>query len=169
MKTIIGIASNHTAADHLVESIDQTGVPASDITLLMPGDSVNLGDIGKAAASSAGIAGSPDGALIGGSIGMVVGLGALAIPGLAPLILAGSGVTGLTAVIAGGSMGILGALLGAAVPQSNIAHYQQRLHNGAYLVAARVATEELATRLHGIFVSGGAEDIVISPDLPATS
>ena len=147
MTTIIGIANDHSAADHLVESIDQTGLPASDITLLMPGDSVELGEIGKAAANCAGIAGSPDGAIIGGAIG----------------------VTGLTAVIAGGSMGILGALLGSAVPQSNITHYQQRLHNGAYLVAARAATDELATRLHAIFVSGGAEDIVICSDLPATA
>lgn len=169
MTTIIGIANDHSAADHLVESIDQTGLPASDITLLMPGDSVELGEIGKAAANCAGIAGSPDGAIIGGAIGVVVGLGALSIPGFAPLVLAGSGVTGLTAVIAGGSMGILGALLGSAVPQSNITHYQQRLHNGAYLVAARAATDELATRLHAIFVSGGAEDIVICSDLPATA
>ncbi len=169
MKTIIGIASNHTAADRLVESIDQTGVPASEITLLMPGDAVDLGEVGKAAASSAGIAASPDGALIGGSIGVVVGLGVFSIPGFAPLIMAGSGASGLAAAIAGGSLGILGALLGSAVPQSNIKLYQQRLHDGAYLVAARAATEEMAMRLYGIFVSGGAEDIVVSPDLPATA
>lgn len=165
MKTIIGIAIDHSAADNLVESIEQTGLPASDITLLMPGDAVDLGEIGKAAANCAGIVGSPEGAIIGGALGVVVGLGALSIPGLAPLVLAGSGVTGLTALIAGGSMGILGALLGSAVPKSNIVHYQQRLHDGAYLVIAQAATEELAKRLHGIFVSGGAEDVVISPEL----
>lgn len=166
MKTVIGIMESRSTADNLVETIQSTGLPDADITLLMPRESVDLGDVTDAAANSRGIA-AHSSSVTGGAIGMVAGLGALAIPGFVPLVLAGASVTVLAAFLARGSVGILGELLGSAVPKSHITQYKRRLHDGGYLVAARADSEEMVTRLNGVFITGGAEDIVISSDLPA--
>ena len=169
MKTIIGIVDDRAKADNLIRAVEQLGVSFSDITLLMPGDPMALNGVKEAAESTNGVASSAKGIATGGAIGMMLGLGALAIPGVAPLVLAGAGVTALTAILTGGAGGILGALLGSSVPEANIPHYQKRLHDGGFLIAARADNEELAERVHGTFVSGGAEDIVIAPAEPAAA
>ncbi|OAI42962.1 hypothetical protein AYO41_03225 [Verrucomicrobia bacterium SCGC AG-212-E04] len=164
MKTVIGLVNNRANADKLVESIRRAGVPISAITVLLPGEHLNDRGLRNAAASTTGVASSAKTVVTGGAVGLVLGLGALAIPGFTPLILGGAGVTALAAVVTGGAVGALGALVGSSVPEPNIQHYEKRLHAGDCLVAARVANEQMATQLRGIFVEGGAEDIVVSAE-----
>lgn len=169
MNTIIGIVNDREKADNLIRSVEQLGVSFSDITLLMPDDPMAINGVKEAAESTTGVAGSARGIATGGAIGVMLGLGALAIPGVAPLVLAGAGVTTLAAIVTGGAGGILGALLGSSVPEANIPHYQKRLHEGEFLIAARADSEPLAELVHGAFVSGGAEDIVVTPSEPAAA
>jgi hypothetical protein len=60
----------------------------------------------------------PHGAVISGVLGWLVGIGALAIPGVGPLIAAGPVVAALAGVGMGGAVaGIAGALIGMGIPE----------------------------------------------------
>lgn len=89
-------------------------------------------------------AGAVMGSLLGGGTGLLAGLGALAIPGLGPLLAAGWLIS--TVSIAG-----VGAIFGAAagsmgddgVHPDDLAAYQARLHQGEVLVVVRAADDRL--------------------------
>jgi len=65
------------------------------------------------------------GGALGGLTGLLVGLGALAIPGIGPIMLAGAGATALATALSGGAIGaaaggLLGALAGLEFQKSEL-------------------------------------------------
>jgi len=90
------------------------------------------------------------GAAIGGLGGLLLGLGALAIPGIGPVIAAGP----LAAALAGAGIGavtggIIGALIDLGVPEESAHMYAESVRRGNALVAAQVADNRVdeATRI----------------------
>jgi hypothetical protein len=78
------------------------------------------------------------GGLFGGLTGLLVGLGALAIPGLGPIIAAGPLAGAITGILAGGATGgIVGALLDAGVPHDHAAALAGRVAGGDVLVSVQ--------------------------------
>ncbi len=80
----------------------------------------------------------------GGAVGALAGLVALAIPGLAPFIAAGAlaevlGVAGSAAVVSGtvgaAAGGLTAVLIDYGISESDAAHIERRLKDGAALVA----------------------------------
>jgi len=58
------------------------------------------------------------GAMVGGTLGWLAGIGALAIPGLGPFLAAGPIVGALAGAGAGGVVcGVVGALIGMGIPE----------------------------------------------------
>lgn len=89
---------------------------------------------GDDAAEGAGI-----GAVIGGIGGLLVGLGALAIPGIGPVVAAGPIVAGLTgAGIGAVAGGIVGALVDMGLPEEEAHRYAEGVRRGGTLVSAQV-------------------------------
>src|SRR5690606_38716981 len=103
-------------------------------------------EMGSGAAEGAGV-GAGIGAVLGGLGGLLVGLGALTIPGIGPVIAAGplaAALTGLAgagagAVAGGVTGGLIGALTGLGVPEENAQYYAEGIRRGGVLVTARVA------------------------------
>ena len=63
-------------------------------------------------------AGAGTGAVLGGGLGWLVGIGALAIPGLGPFVSAGPIVAAIAGAGVGGAVGgITGALIGMGIPE----------------------------------------------------
>lgn len=90
------------------------------------------------AASGAG-AGASIGTIIGGGLGLVAGIGALAIPGVGPVVAAGwlvATITGAGIGAAGG--GIVGSLTGAGVSEEEAHVYTEGVRRGGTLVSVRV-------------------------------
>jgi hypothetical protein len=94
---------------------------------------------------------------------VLVGLGSLAIPGVGPIIAAGSVATALVATVA--STGIEAAALGGLVraisdlgiPEEQARVYSDRLHQGHYLVIVD-GTEDEIGRAESIFSDRGIQD-----------
>jgi hypothetical protein len=99
----------------------------------------------SAEGASAG-AGASVGTILGGGAGLLAGIGALAIPGVGPVVAAGWLIATLTgAGIGAAGGGILGSLVGAGVPEEHAHVYAEGVRRGGTLVTVRADDAQRAT------------------------
>ena len=112
------------------------------------------------AAEGAAIAGTAGG-VVGGTLGLLAGIGALAIPGLGPFIAAGPIMAALSGSAVGGSLGLLlGSLVGIGIPEYQAKYYQDIVTKGAgTLISVEAKTSEQIDQVKDIFKKEGAQDI----------
>ena len=104
-----------------------------------------------------GVAG---GGLLGGTIGLLAGIGALAIPGLGPFIAAGPLMAALSGAAAGAAVGgITGALIGLGIPEIEAKRYEGKVRGGNLLVAVHVDDGNEQKRAEEILKRAGAQDV----------
>lgn len=119
----------------------------------------------KTHAAEGATAGATTGSVLGGTLGLLAGIGALAIPGIGPLIAAGPLMAALSGIGAGGTIGsILGALIGAGIPEKEAQHYEHRVREGNILLSASAQDEAQAKRIIDILKQKGAKNISISAE-----
>lgn len=117
------------------------------------------------------------GTTVGGVTGLLVGLGALAIPGIGPVMLAGAAATALATAASGGAIGaaagsLAGGLVGLNVPEERANVYSDRVAQGNYLVMVEGSDTDL-TQAESILTRYGindwsTHDIPNHPDRTAT-
>lgn len=143
MRTLTGLFDARGEAETAVRSLKDAGVSSDDISVVannadgsyaVDGDD----DVAEDAGAGAGI-----GAAVGGAGGLLAGLGALAIPGIGPVVAGGwllSTVVGAAtgAVVGGAAGGIVGALKDAGVDERDAHVYAEGVRRGGVLVTARV-------------------------------
>ena len=104
--------------------------------------------------------GATGGAVLGGALGWMVGIGALAIPGLGPFIAAGPIMTALAGVAGGAAVGgPTGALIGMGIPEYEAKRYEGKVKDGNILMSVHTEDSKERDRAKQIFEDGGAEDI----------
>ncbi|MEO8026753.1 MAG: DUF3341 domain-containing protein, partial [Bryobacteraceae bacterium] len=107
----------------------QAGFRNTDISVLFP-ENEGTKDFALSKSTKApegASAGAASGAVLGGALGWLVGIGALAIPGIGPFIAAGPIVAALTGVGIGATVGGLsGALVGMGIPEYEAKRYEGR-------------------------------------------
>src|SRR4030081_841883 len=161
-KSVFGIYSSRSTVENTVLALKNAGFQQSDVSVLLP---ENLGNREIATekntkAPEGATAGGGTGAVIGGTLGWLVGVGALAIPGLGPFIAAGPIMAALAGAGVGGAVGgVTGGLLGLGVPEYEAKRYQDRLAKGGILLAVHCDTSEEVKRAKDILERTGAEDI----------
>ncbi|MCQ4159703.1 hypothetical protein NON00_07160 [Roseomonas sp. GC11] len=108
--------------------------------------------------SGAGI-GATLGTMVGGGAGLAAGLGALAIPGIGPIVAAGALVAALAGAGAGAAAGgLLGSLTGAGVSEEHAPVYAEGVRRGGSMVVVR-ADESRATQVETILNRHGPVDV----------
>src|SRR5579864_9017246 len=175
-KAVFAIYSTRAGAEHGAEMLLSSGFSTSDISVLFP---ENLGskEIGteKSTKAPEGTAvGAGSGALIGGTLGLLAGIGVLAIPGIGPLIAAGPIVAALAGLGAGGAVGgIIGALVGMGIPEYEAKRYEGHIKAGGVLLSVHCETSEKIARAKDLLKHTGAQDISstgeASADFPAAT
>jgi len=109
--------------------------------------------------------GAVTGGLIGGTLGLLAGIGALAIPGLGAFVAAGPIMTTLAGIGSGGTLGgVIGALVGAGIPEYEAKRYENRLKEGGVLISIRANNDERAKLIKDIFQKNGVEDVSVSSE-----
>src|SRR5205085_12149583 len=104
--------------------------------------------------------GAGTGAVIGGGLGWLAGIGALAIPGLGPFIAAGPIMAALAGVGVGGAIGgIAGALIGMGIPEYEAKRYEGRVTEGGIMLSVHSYNSDWTKRAKDILERTGAEDI----------
>jgi hypothetical protein len=145
LKTVTGLFDDYDDASDAVGELEATGVPAADISIVAnnSGDwyDEDRSEAGEDAASGAGI-----GAVVGGTGGLLTGLGVMAIPGVGPVVAAGWLAATAAGALAGAAVGgvaggIIGALTDSGVPESDAHVYAEGVRRGGTLVTAKVADE----------------------------
>jgi hypothetical protein len=148
VKTLSRSYDTFVQARAAVDAIEQAGVPSSDVSLIasrQPGAGHDDVEAVSDTAAGAGIGG-----VVGGSAGLLAGLGLLAIPGLGPVVAAGwlaATAVGTAAGVATG--GLMGALFGAGVDEEQAALHAEAIRRGGTLVAVRVPDDQVG-RIEGL-------------------
>lgn len=169
-KAVFGIYRNRLEAEKGVEALKTAGFFTSDISVLLP-DNESGGGIGhsKSTKSPEGAAaGAGTGALIGGTLGLLAGIGALAIPGIGPFIAAGPIMGALAGLGVGGAVGgISGALIGLGIPEYEAKQYEGHVTRGRVLLSVHTDFVEWTNIAKEVLERTGAEDIAISDEVSA--
>jgi uncharacterized protein (TIGR02271 family) len=160
-RTIVGVFDGREEAQRVVQELVDSGYSRDDISLMMRDtrrDTREARPTGEKredrAAESAGI-----GALLGGAGGLLVGLGALAIPGIGPLVAAGPLAAALAGAGVGAGLGALvGALVGMGIPEEEAQHYSEAIRRGGVLVAVR-SSDDMTERAVSIMERHNPIDI----------
>jgi uncharacterized protein (TIGR02271 family) len=141
MKTVIGLYDDRSTAEQVVTELVDAGFDRADISLVAGGATEETSTETAHVAEGA-TAGALTGASIGGLGGVLLGLGALAIPGIGPVVAAGPIVAGLTgAAIGAAAGGLVGALVNWGIPEEEAGYYAEGVRRGGTLVAVKAADD----------------------------
>jgi hypothetical protein len=160
---VFGIYSTRAAVENATDSLVRSSFPASDISVLLPESLGGPKDMGTEKATKApegAAAGVTTGGVIGGTLGVLAGIGLLAIPGLGPFIAAGPIMAGLAGLGVGGVVGgFTGALIGMGIPEFEAKRYEGRLQKGGILLSVHCDTAEEIKRAKEVLKVTGGEDV----------
>jgi len=164
---VYGIYATREHAEEAMDSLRNAGIRAEDISVLLP-DNVGTKDIGyekHTKAPERATAGAATVGVVGGALGWLVGIGALAIPGIGPLVAAGPIMAALAGFGAGSVIGgLAGALVGLGVPEYEAKRYEGRIRSGAALLSIHCADNMGVGRAKEMLRHTGAEDISTSEE-----
>ena len=161
-KSVFCIATSRTQAEQIVERLKNANFSNNDISVLFP-DKETTRDFAheKHTKAPEGIAtGAGTGGVVGGALGWLAGIGALAIPGVGPFIAAGPILAALSGAAVGATAGgIVGGLIGLGIPELEAKRYESKIKQGNLLLSVHTENSDEINRAETIFKQAGAEDI----------
>lgn len=162
---VFGIYANTTSAERAVDVIVQAGFSNQDVSVLLEdSDSAKeFAHVKNTKAPEGTTVGASAGGVVGGALGLLAGIGALAIPGVGPLIAAGPIMGALAGLGVGGAVGgLVGALVGMGIPEYEAKRYEGRVKDGGVLLSVHCDTSEEIDRAKQLLKATGAEDVASS-------
>jgi Heat induced stress protein YflT domain len=159
---VFGIYRSRSQAERAVETLEQAGFRSDDISVLLPDQqsSEEFAHEKNTKIPEGTTAGVATGGAIGGTLGLLAGIGALAIPGLGPFIAAGPIMGALAGVGAGGTVGgLVGALVGMGIPEYEAKRYEGRLKDGGILLSVHCDNSDWVDRAKRTLEQTEATDI----------
>ena len=155
---VFGIYAGRETAENAVDRMLVAGFRNEDISVL-------LQDTKAPEGTTTGVVA---GGIIGGTIGLLAGIGVLAIPGLGPLIAAGPIIAALSGIGSGGVLGgVIGALVGMGIPEYEAKRYEGRIKEGGILLSVHCDNPEWVGKAKLMLKDTGAEDIGSAGEQPA--
>jgi len=157
-----GIYRDRLHVEQGVDALLDAGFRSEDVSVLLP-DNVGTKDFAhekhtKAPEGTA--AGASAGAVVGGTLGVLAGVGALAIPGLGPFIAAGPIMAALAGIGTGGVVGgLIGALVGMGIPEYEAKRYEGMIKEGGMLLSVHCDNSDWVKRAKTVLERTGAQDI----------
>jgi len=169
-KTVIGILTTYQQAEVAVATLRTAGFVDNDISVLFP-DKKGMRDFAhehNTKAPEGAIGGAGAGGAIGGTLGLLAGIGALAIPGLGAFIAAGPIMAALAGVAAGSAVGgITGALIGMGIPEIEAKQYEGKIKDGNILMSVHVEDNDEKQLARDVLAKCGAGDIMTAGEARA--
>lgn len=159
---VYGIYPNRAAAEDAVDRLLAAGFRNEDISVLLQ-DNAGTKDFAhekETKAPEGTTTGVITGGAIGGTLGLLAGIGALAIPGLGPFIAAGPIMGTLAGLGSGGALGgIIGALIGMGIPEYEAKRYEGRVKEGGILLSVHCDNSDWVGKAKDLLKQTGADDV----------
>jgi len=159
---VFGIFQTRAQAEDAVNTLVENGFRAEDMSVLMA-DNVGTKDFAHekhTKAPEAATTGAVAGGIAGGTLGLLAGLGTLAIPGVGPLLAAGPLVAALAGIGAGGTVGgLIAALIGLGIPEFEAKRYEGMIKDGRILFSVHCDNSEWTDRAKALLERAGAQSI----------
>jgi hypothetical protein len=169
---VFGIYQNAMQAERTVDDLLAARFSNDDISVLLP-DIRGTKDFAHDKSTKAPegtTAGVTTGGVIGGTLGLLAGIGVLAIPGVGPFIAAGPIMAALAGLGVGGAVGgLIGALVGMGIPEYEAKRYEGHIKAGGVLLSVHCDTSEEIARAKDLLKHTGAQDISSSGEASANS
>jgi hypothetical protein len=159
---VFGIYPDQETVSNAVDGLKRAGFRNTDISILFPENhgSKDLGHEKHTKAPEGAVAGASSGAIIGGALGWLVGIGAIAIPGIGPFIAAGPIIAMLSGIgVLGTVGGLTGALVGVGIPEYEAKRYEGRIRGGGILLSVHCDNSDWVKRAKEVLVHTGAMDV----------
>jgi len=167
---VFGIYRNRMHVEQGVDALLDAGYRSEDVSVLLP-DNVGTKDFAhekNTKAPEGTAAGAGTGAVVGGTLGLLAGIGALAIPGLGPFIAAGPIMGALAGAGTGGVVGgMIGALVGMGIPEYEAKRYEGMIKDGGMLLSVHCDNSDWVKKAKEILERTGAKDISSSAEASA--
>lgn len=161
-KAVFCIATTYEQSIQIVDRLKAAGFSGNDISVLLPdkSGSKDFAHEQHTKAPEGATVGAGSGAVLGGALGWLVGIGALAIPGVGPFIAAGPIMALLGGAAVGGTVGgLTGALIGMGIPEFEAKQYEGKIRNGNILISVHSENADEVSRAKKIFKDCAAMDI----------
>jgi heat induced stress protein YflT len=162
--TVVGVFDGPNHAEQALNDLKNAGFSAEQVSVVAKdtGEArtmVEGSDMAGAETKGAGT-GALLGGIGGGILGWLVGIGALAIPGIGPVVAAGALATTLGGAAVGAvAGGLIGALVGAGVPEEDARGYETHVREGRILLTVAATTGDQAEQARQIFDRYGGADV----------
>jgi hypothetical protein len=173
----IGSVRTRDQAERLIELLKKAGFSDQDLSVILPGDKL-MQDPKIALDHQPGndpadekprdgadklkglTVGAVSGGLVLGTIGGLIGLASLAVPGLGIIMVGGPIAAALIDAAASGAAGVIaGGLMGMRIPEQHAKQYEKSVREGSTLISVHTQTAEALQRAMNILAAGGAEDL----------
>jgi hypothetical protein len=165
--SVFGIFDTRFSTEKAVERLKGSGFRMSDISVLMP-DKASTHEFAHekhTKAPEGAAAGASTGLVIGGTLGWLAGLGALAIPGVGPLVAAGPIMAAIAGAGVGGTVGgVSGALVGLGIPEYEAKRYEGSVKDGGILLSVHCDDTDSIKHAKELLEVTGAHDIASSSE-----
>ncbi|MDP9170749.1 MAG: hypothetical protein M3N54_09040 [Acidobacteriota bacterium] len=154
MKTVAAVFPSMDNAEHVAAHLEKLGIPHSDIHIV--GGNAEQGGKEETGRTESTITG----ARVGGGIGILASLVALAIPGVGPIIAGGGMATVLTGLGVGAAAGgLVGAFKNLGISHEEAELYEQAVRRGGVFIAVHVNNEAAEDQVSALMERHGAQDL----------
>lgn len=164
MKSMTALFDDYAQAAQAVRALENAGIAGDRISLVVStlADEVGESRLDDDAAEGAGT-GAGIGAMIGGAGGLLAGLGAIAVPGLGPVVAAGWLVSAAIGAAAGAALGgaaggLIGTLTSSGVHEQDAHVFAEGVRRGGSVVSVRIEDGQ-AQLVEDIFTRANQVDI----------
>ncbi len=161
-KAVFGIFKHKFDLERAISDLKNREFRNSDISVLMPSkeETQNFAHERATKIPEGTAMGATGGLAVGGTLGWLAGIGALAIPGIGPFIAAGPIVAAIAGAGVGGVLGgMAGALIGIGIPDYEAKKYANIVKGGGILLSVHVDDILWEKRAKEILLNSGATDI----------
>lgn len=144
-ETVIGFFDRREDADRAVRALDEAGF-SEDLTSIVAREDVFGEPSKESPEKSETEKGVVTGSVAGGLAGLLIGIGAVSVPGIGPILASGALAASIGATAAGAGVGatigaLLGALVGMGVSEDQAHAYVEGVRRGGVLVLVETYRE----------------------------
>jgi hypothetical protein len=139
-RTAVGYFHDRAAANAAFDDLMARGFSRDDVSIMGRGREGGMGLVDD------DHVGAGEGAAVGGITGLLLGVAAMLIPGVGPIVAVGPLAAALAGAVTGGVTGavvggVVGALEDAGVPHDEARYYDERFRTGGMLVTVRAESD----------------------------